>query len=270
MRSFIRRRSLLYLFLFKDTKTPTLAFLGTHPTSDVQTSGFLSYSLVRSRTFSTSRHTMIRKLLLLSVGLAHRALAMTCDSHTGIVECEMSVDGDVQCVWDSKTSSCANGEDRIGPGMVGTTSIESGAPGPLGQQPVLTPEGVQAALDALSLNSTFCDLPPDESRAVGISCSAYMPMWTYNATSGVCEEYIYGGCSGTDNLFEFEAVCAAAALKFCEPVAGPAAAQAVGPAADVAFNETVAVPLADAPQAGAMGLGSFAVAVYFVVALMLS
>ncbi len=86
----------------------------------------------------------------------------------------------------------------------------------------LSAENVQGLLDALNLNSTFCDLEPDQTSQTGVSCSAYMPMWWYNSTSGMCQEYIYGGCSKTDNLFDFEAVCVAAAAAYCPPVAGVA------------------------------------------------
>lgn len=182
--------------------------------------------------------------------------AVTCDSHTDKATCNVSVDGAVKCMWDEAGEKCINSEERIGDGMVGTTAVESDTM--TGMSPDLSAEGVRGVLDALSLNSTFCDLPPDETSRTGISCAAYMPMWWYNSTSGMCEEYIYGGCSKTENLFDFEAVCKAAAAEYCEPVNGTAQA----PNADTVVETDTEVPVASAAsgpaqgsQAGAPGSG---------------
>ena len=42
----------------------------------------------------------------------------------------------------------------------------------------------------------YCTLPP-----VSGMCEAYMPSFFYNATSGMCESFVYGGCGGNDNRF---------------------------------------------------------------------
>lgn len=184
--------------------------------------------------------------------------AVTCDSHTDRATCNVSVDGAVKCTWNEAGKACVNSDERIAEGMVGTTSIENDTMPDI--SPDLSAGNVQGMLDALSLNSTFCDLPPDETSRTGITCAAYMPMWWYNSTSGMCEEYVYGGCSKTDNLFDFEDVCKAAAAEYCQPVAG-------GPAPD-----TVVTTGADSPKAsveaslgpasgttsGAVGLGAVA------------
>jgi len=62
-------------------------------------------------------------------------------------------------------------------------------------------------------SSSWCDLPPDTSRATGISCAALMYVYTFNSTSKACEMYEYGGCGATQNLFYSEEACIAAALE---------------------------------------------------------
>jgi hypothetical protein len=190
-------------------------------------------------------------LLFLGAALLVRpSSAVTCDSHTDITTCNASVDGSVVCTW--AEGKCGNGEARLADGMVGTTSVEQDPMDamdpmdPMDNEPQnLSAERVKGLVDALNLDSSFCDLKPDQTGQTGVSCSAYMPMWWYNSTSGMCEEYIYGGCSKTDNLFDFEVVCVAAATAYCPPVAGPAgtAGAAAGPGTDAAVTAE-----ADAPK----------------------
>ena len=183
-------------------------------------------------------------LFLGSALLVRPSSAVTCDSHTDITTCNASVDGSVVCTW--AAGKCGNGEARLADGMVGTTSVEQDPMDPMdpmdNEPQNLSAESVKGLVDALNLDSSFCDLEPDQTSQTGISCSAYMPMWWYNSTSGMCEEYIYGGCSKTDNLFDFEAVCVAAATAYCPPVAGTAGA-AAGPGTDAAVTAE-----ADAPK----------------------
>lgn len=40
-----------------------------------------------------------------------------------------------------------------------------------------------------------------------VFCRAYIPSWTYDATTGTCVEFVYGGCGGTANIFESEKEC---------------------------------------------------------------
>ena len=179
-------------------------------------------------------------LFLGSALLVRPSSAVTCDSHTDITTCNASVDGSVVCTW--AAGKCGNGEARLADGMVGTTSVEQDPMDPMdpmdNEPQNLSAESVKGLVDALNLDSSFCDLEPDQTSQTGISCSAYMPMWWYNSTSGMCEEYIYGGCSKTDNLFDFEAVCVAAATAYCPPVAGTAgtAGAAAGPGTDAAVT----------------------------------
>lgn len=69
----------------------------------------------------------------------------------------------------------------------------------------------EAVLTFRSQNEV-CNLPPIESVNV---CEAYIPMWTFKSATGKCENYVYGGCFKTDNLFETEADC----LSVCGPTA---------------------------------------------------
>ena len=85
--------------------------------------------------------------------------------------------------------------------------------------------------------SDFCYLPPDNSEETGISCRAYFPSWTFNANTGKCESYIYGGCGRTDNLFGTESDCERA----CVPVTGEARHARVQVATQSSIEETSTV-----------------------------
>ncbi|CAN9508013.1 unnamed protein product [Ophioblennius macclurei] len=57
----------------------------------------------------------------------------------------------------------------------------------------------------------YCCVPP----SVG-PCRAAFPRWSYNVTSGVCEQFVYGGCNGNKNNFLSETECVSA----CRGVTG--------------------------------------------------
>ena len=48
----------------------------------------------------------------------------------------------------------------------------------------------------LCIGNNICGLEPETG-----SCEAYIPSYFYNATSEMCEMFIYGGCEGNANRF---------------------------------------------------------------------
>ncbi|XP_053908848.1 kunitz-type protease inhibitor 2 [Cuculus canorus] len=56
---------------------------------------------------------------------------------------------------------------------------------------------------------------PDGLRAIGLcslprasgDCRAWIPRWWFNASSGVCQSFVYGGCDGNANNFNTEQEC---------------------------------------------------------------
>lgn len=56
-----------------------------------------------------------------------------------------------------------------------------------------------------------CKLPPVQPGP--FACSGYFPKWTFDAKSGSCKQFVYGGCRGTKNLFATEQECMAKCSK---------------------------------------------------------
>ena len=48
----------------------------------------------------------------------------------------------------------------------------------------------------------LCNLPSETGM-----CRAAIRLWFYNAESGNCEEFIWGGCGGNDNRFDSKEKC---------------------------------------------------------------
>ena len=55
-----------------------------------------------------------------------------------------------------------------------------------------------------------CSLPPVNPSP--IQCTGFAAMWTHNPATKKCEEYVYGGCGATANLFGSEDKCKAACV----------------------------------------------------------
>ena len=51
----------------------------------------------------------------------------------------------------------------------------------------------------------ICSLPPVLPGPMG--CLAFIPKWSYSRSEGGCVQLIYGGCRGTENLFDSEEQC---------------------------------------------------------------
>ncbi|XP_069771757.1 tissue factor pathway inhibitor 2 isoform X2 [Narcine bancroftii] len=52
------------------------------------------------------------------------------------------------------------------------------------------------------MNSNKCHLPPESGR-----CRAYFKRYFYNTATGMCEEFVFGGCSGNANNFKDISTC---------------------------------------------------------------
>jgi len=64
-----------------------------------------------------------------------------------------------------------------------------------------------------SVPSPICSQEPLVSRK---ACMGIFPRFTFNAEEGKCEEYTYGGCGGSENLFITEAECVDRCMKSSE------------------------------------------------------
>ena len=53
--------------------------------------------------------------------------------------------------------------------------------------------------------SPVCSYPP--VWRTGPGCTARIPQWTFNSSSGLCQSYWYGGCGASENLFSNEDKC---------------------------------------------------------------
>ena len=53
----------------------------------------------------------------------------------------------------------------------------------------------------------ICLLPPVHPHL--IACTSFVEKWTFDARQGNCIEFIYGGCFGTQNLFDSAKACRA-------------------------------------------------------------
>ena len=62
-------------------------------------------------------------------------------------------------------------------------------------------------VDAVVVEEDVCKMPPVTPNQK--KCKAYIEKWTYVSRQGECVPFIYGGCHGTENLFDTQAQCEA-------------------------------------------------------------
>ena len=92
------------------------------------------------------------------------------------------------------------------------------------------------------LDAGACGLP----KVVG-PCEAAIPRFWFNATTGRCERFIYGGCGANANNFQSIEDCSAA----CAPTANPCTITECGPGLRCVFQGTRPRCAAPCDDAGA-------------------
>lgn len=156
-------------------------------------------------------------VLVLVATLIGGSYAVTCDSFGTEESCTGTLTDVGPCVWDAKAGACAADVQGLPDGMVGVTSVETGnadqALKPISLAP--GPDTSDRVAENLPTNNTFCSQGPMQENFMGIQCTGYFPSWFYNETTDACEEFVYGGCGGTMNLFSTEQACTTSADKFC-------------------------------------------------------
>ena len=75
-----------------------------------------------------------------------------------------------------------------------------------GQVPAFWSQTAEQAAPVES-DENICDLPPIMPGPMG--CLGFARKWTHSRAEGACVPYVYGGCRGTENLFDSEAECEA-------------------------------------------------------------
>lgn len=157
--------------------------------------------------------------IILVVTLIGGSYAVTCDSFDTEKSCTGRVTDVGACIWDAEAGTCAADGQGVPDGMVGVTSVEientDQAMKPISLAP--GPDTPDRLAEILPTNDTFCSQPPMQDNFMGIQCAGYFPSWVYNKTTDACEEYVYGGCGATMNLFSTEQACTTSANKFCRP-----------------------------------------------------
>jgi len=75
-------------------------------------------------------------------------------------------------------------------GATGSSGSSSGGTGMGG--------GVTAGAGGIGVIDSACEGPATMGE---VMCDAYIPAWTHDVATGLCQPMIYGGCSGTKNLY---------------------------------------------------------------------
>lgn len=58
--------------------------------------------------------------------------------------------------------------------------------------------------ECVLVEGDLCDLPPDSGP-----CAAAFERWSFDAASGACQAFVWGGCGGNENNFETREACEA-------------------------------------------------------------
>ncbi|XP_059482397.1 PI-actitoxin-Afv2b-like [Neocloeon triangulifer] len=61
----------------------------------------------------------------------------------------------------------------------------------------------------------YCRIGPIKNGQTN-SCEAIIPSFTFNSRTGKCENFIYGGCNGSRNLFKTRAQCRVSCEQFVQ------------------------------------------------------
>ncbi len=111
--------------------------------------------------------------------------------------------------------SCGGSTERDGDGAGGTAFGKAGttASGGFGAVSAGGAVGTGGSMSVGGSGTTggsgplpdLCKLPPESG-----SCNAYFPSYYFDAATGACESFVYGGCGGNDNRFDSVEACHAA------------------------------------------------------------
>lgn len=79
-------------------------------------------------------------------------------------------------------------------------------------------------------------------------CERYFPMWAFNANTGMCESFYYGGCAGNDNKYPTMQACYAKCLStYISRWTMPDAGTSGGTSIEVRINPLCYLPMETGP-----------------------
>ncbi|XP_033833602.1 kunitz-type protease inhibitor 2 isoform X2 [Periophthalmus magnuspinnatus] len=123
----------------------------------------------------------------------------------GRADCDAAVlglpqDGPAQCFLLTCGDACTLDKDNNSQYRVFTRTDARAPGGSVHVLPLILDPGTRK--DDQNNDTDVCTLP----SLVG-ACKASFPRWWYDAASGVCKPFIYGGCGGNGNNFESQQEC---------------------------------------------------------------
>ncbi|KAI3410165.1 NAD(P)H-quinone oxidoreductase subunit 5, chloroplastic [Globodera pallida] len=86
--------------------------------------------------------------------------------------------------------------------LVRSSTVSPASPLPPPQQKALVPPIMPDTLENVRDAEVLCSLPPDAG-----ACRQYVPKWFFNAQTGLCEQFSFGGCQGNQNNFAEREQC---------------------------------------------------------------